>query len=162
MPSLRAAIQYEFDQKTGLLPANHIWHLENDQSLMLAEWLGTLEERALNESAVKMAEHAVNQEFDQLTPEDVRAKIATAVSKTAVKFGEFRTMHLSQEVISAMEYKNLHRGENTKMWSWAHLTETGYRGGFFKYVPGTTPVMKADDVLDYLSLLYCLMVHDAE
>ena len=48
------------------------------------------------------------------------------------------------------------------MWSWDHLTANGYRGAFYKFVPGETPVMKADDVLDYLSLLYCLMVHDAE
>ena len=129
---------------------------------MLAEWPGTLEERALNESAKKMAEHAVNQEFDQLTPEDVRAKIATAVSKTAVKFGEFRTMQLSPEVIRELEYKNLNRGEGKKMWSWDHLTANGYRGGFYKFVPGETPVMKAADVLDYLSLLYCLMLHEAE
>ena len=44
--------------KKGLIPANHLWHLEATGEVMLAEWPATLEELAINEAAVKMAEHA--------------------------------------------------------------------------------------------------------
>ena len=37
-------------------------------------------------------------------------------------------------------------------------TATG--GGFYKFVEGETPVMKAADCMDFLSLLYCLMLKD--
>ena len=147
-------------KKPGLLPANHIWHLEKDQSLMLAEWPDTVTEKAINESAVKMAEHATKQEFDKLTHDEVKIKIASAVSKTAVKVGEFRTMQLKQKVMSDIAYKNSTRGAKTHEYSWAHLTATGYRGTFYKFVEGVTPVMKAADCMDYLSLLYCLMLHE--
>ena len=77
---------------------------------MLAEWPDTVAEKAINESALKMAEHATKQEFDKLTHDEVKIKIATAVSKTAVKAGEFRTMQLRQEVIDKIAHKNLTRG----------------------------------------------------
>ena len=48
----------------------------------------------------------------------------------------------------------------TLPYSWAHLIENGYRGAFYKFVEGETPVMKAADCMDYLSLLYCLMLKD--
>ena len=81
------------------MPANHIWHLEKSESFMLAAWPDTLTEKAINESAAVMAEHATKQEFDKLTHDEVKIKIASAVSKTAVKCGTFRTMQLSQEVV---------------------------------------------------------------
>ena len=146
-------------KKPGLLPANHIWHLEKDQSLMLAEWPDTVTEKAINESAAVMAEHATKQEFDKLTHDEVKIKIASAVSKTAVKVGEFRTMQLKQKVMSDIAFKNSTRGAKTHEYSWAHLAN-GYRGTFYKFVEGVTPVMKAADCMDYLSLLYCLMLHE--
>ena len=127
---------------------------------MLAEWPDTVTEKAINESAVKMAEHATKQEFDKLTHDEVKIKIASAVSKTAVKVGEFRTMQLKQKVMSDIAYKNSTRGAKTHEYSWAHLTATGYRGTFYKFVEGVTPVMKAADCMVYLSLLYCLMLHE--
>ena len=45
-------------------------------------------------------------------------------------------------------------------YSWAHLIENGYRGAFYKFVKGETPVMKAADCMDFLSLLYCLMLYE--
>ena len=82
---------------------------------MLAEWPDTVTEKAINESAVKMAEHATKQEFDKLTHDEVKIKIASAVSKTAVKFvGVFRTMQLTQKVIDDIAHKNSTRGEKPK------------------------------------------------
>ena len=127
---------------------------------MLAEWLDTVTELAINESAVKVAQHATKQEFDKLTHEEVKIKIASAVSKTAVKCGTFRTMQLSQEVISELKRLNSMRGAGKHAYSWDHVTVTGYRGAFYKFVEGETPVMKAADCLDYLSLLYCLMLYE--
>ena len=147
-------------RKPGLMPANHIWHLEKDKSLMLAEWPDTVTEMAIQESAAVMAEHATKQEFDKLTHEEVKIKIASAVSKTAVKVGEFSTMPLSLKVMNDLAYKNSTRGKNTQPYSWAHLTTTGYRGTFYKFVEGGTPVMKAADCLDFLSLLYCKMLYE--
>ena len=69
-------------------------------------------------------------------------------------------MQLSREVISDIAYKNSTRGAKTLPFSWAHLTANGYRGTFYKFVEGKTPVMKAADCMDYLSLLYCLMLHE--
>ena len=139
------------------MQANHIWHLEKSESFMLAEWPDTVTEKAINESAAVMAEHATKQDFNKLTHDEVEIKIATAVSKTAVKVGEFRTMQLSRKVISDMECKNSTRGAKTLPYSWAHLIENGYRGAFYKFVEGETPVMKAADCMDFLSLMYCLM-----
>ena len=147
-------------RKPGLMPANHIWHLDKDNSVMLAEWPDSVTEMAIQDSAAKMAEHATKQKFDQLTHEQVKIKIASAVSKTAVKVGEFRTMQLSLKVMSDLAYKNSTRGKNTLEYSWAHLTANGYRGTFYKFVEGETPVMKAADCMDYLSLLYCLMLYE--
>ena len=48
---------------------------------MLAEWPDSLTERAINESAVVMAEHAEKRQFDKLSHDDVKLKIASAVSK---------------------------------------------------------------------------------
>ena len=138
------------------MQAMHIWHFENSESFMLAEWPDTLTEKAINESAAVMAEHATKQDFNKLTHDEVEIRIATAVSKTAVKVGEFRTMQLSRKVISDIEHKNLTRGANARPYSWAHLNN-GYRGTFYKFVKGETPVMKAADCMDYLSLLYCLV-----
>ena len=142
------------------MPANHIWHLDKDKSVMLAEWPDTVTEMAIQESAAVMAEHATKQEFDKLTHEEVKIKIASAVSKTAVKVGEFRTMQLSGKVISDIHFKNSTRGAKTLAYSWAHLIENGYRGAFYKFVEGETPVMKAADCMDFLSLLYCLMLSE--
>ena len=142
------------------MPANHMWHLEKDQSVMLAEWPDTVTELAINESAAVMAEHAMKQEFDKLSHHEVNIKIACAVSKTAVKCGEFRTMQLSEKVMSDIAHLNSTRGARTLEYSWAHLTANGYKGTFYKFVKGVTPVMKAADCMDYLSLLYCLMLHE--
>ena len=127
---------------------------------MLAEWPDSLTEKAINESAVVMAEHAEKQQFDKLSHDEVKVKIASAVSKTAVNFGEFRTMQLTGKVISDIKHLNSTRGERKLAYSWDHLTVNGYMGTFYKFVPGVTPVMKASECMDYLSLLYCLMLHE--
>ena len=142
------------------MQANHVWHLENSKRLMLAEWPDTLSERAINESAAVMAEHATKEDFNTLTPHEVNIKIASAVSQTAVKAGEFRTMQLSEKVIRDIHLKNSTRGTKTLEYSWDHLIENGYRGGFYKFIEGETPVMKAADCMDFLSLLYCLMLSE--
>ena len=126
---------------------------------MLAEWPDTVSERAFNESAAAMAEHAVQQQFDKLSHLEVSAMIASAVSKTAVTFGEFKTMQLTESVISRIKALNADRGYKKKPYSWDHLLAYGYRGTFFKFSPGETPVMKAAECMDYLSLLYCLMLN---
>ena len=147
-------------RKPGLMPANHIWHLDKDNTVMLAEWPDSVSEKAIQESAATLAEHATKQKFDQLTHAQVKLKIASAVSKTAVKLGVFKTRPLSQQVMNDLAHKNSTRGKDTKPYSWDHLTTTGYRGTFYKFVEGVTPVMKAADCMDYLSLLYCLMLHE--
>ena len=49
----------------------------------------------------------------------------------------------------------------TLEYSWDHIiAKGGYTGTFYKYVEGQSPVMKAADCLDYLAMLYCLMLHD--
>ena len=126
---------------------------------MLAEWPDTVTEQAINKSAVEVAQHATKQEFDKLTHEEVKTKIASAVSTTAVKCGTFRTMQLSPMVISELERLNSNRGAGKHAYSWDHLTD-GYRGAFYKFVQGETPVMPAASCLDYLSLLYCLMLYE--
>ena len=81
---------------------------------MLAEWPDTVSERAFNESAAAMAEHAVQQQFDKLSHMEVSAMIASAVSKTAVTFGEFKTMQLTETVISRIKDLNANRGEKSR------------------------------------------------
>ena len=82
---------------------------------MLAEWPDTVTEMAIQDSAAKMAEHATKQKFDQLTRDQVKIKIASAVSKTAVKLTSFKTMELSPVTISAVANMNAQRGKNTPL-----------------------------------------------
>ena len=146
--------------KPGLMPANHIWHLEKEQSLMLAEWPDSLTERSINETAEKLAEHATEQKFNELSHEEVKLKIASAVSKMAVKLTSFKTMQLSPQTISAVANINAARGKNLE-YSWDHIeAKGGYTGSFYKFVEGETPVMKAADCMDLLAMVYCLMLHD--
>ena len=142
------------------MPANYIWHLETNQSVMLAEWPDIVTVKAINESAAVMAEHAVKQQFDKLSHSEVKMKIALAVSMTAVRCGEFRTMKLSEKVMTHIAHLNSNCGATTLPYSCDHLIANGYRGTFYKFVPGVTPVMKAADCMDYLSLLYCLMLKE--
>ena len=141
--------------KRGIVPGNYIWHFEEDQSVILAEWPDTVTENAMNESAALMAEHAVTHEFDKLSHSEVQVKIALAVSKTAVKCGELRTMKLSDKVMTHIAHRNANCGTTKLPYSCDHLIANGYRGSFYKFVPGVTPVMKAADCMDYLSLMFC-------
>ena len=145
--------------KTGLIPANHIWHIEATGEFMLAEWPETLEEKSINEAAVKMAEHAADVHFTDLSHEELRLRIGEVVASHGVKFAALTTMQLSPAVISAVETLNANRGKRLP-YSWDHIKD-GYTGGFYKYTQGETPVMKSDQVKDYLALVYCLMLHDA-
>ena len=67
-------------------------------------------------------------------------------------------MKLDQKVISAVETLNAHRGKNLP-YNWDHI-KNGYKGSFYKYTKDETPVMKSDQLKDYLALLYCLMRRD--
>ena len=151
--------------KTGLIPANHIWHIETTGEFMLAEWPETLEEKSINEAAVKMAEHAADVHFTDLSHEELQLKIGEVVAKHGVKFAGFTTMQLSPAAISAVAtmHKNRHRSRSrsrTTPYSWDHI-KGGYTGGFYKYHRGETPVMKSDQVKEYLALVYCLMKQEA-
>ena len=95
---------------------------------MLAEWPDSVADKAINESAALCAEHATNQQFVKLTHEEVKVKIAAAVSLTAVKAGVFRTMVLSEAVIQQIKLLNENRGAKKKPYSWAHLEANGYMG----------------------------------
>ena len=67
-------------------------------------------------------------------------------------------MQLSPAVISNATTLNAHRGTSLP-YSWDHIKD-GYTGGFYKYTKGVTPVMKSDQVKDYLSLVYERMLWD--
>ena len=96
--------------KLGLIPANHIWHIETTGEFMLAEWPETLEEKSINEAAVKMAEHAADVHFTDLSHEELQLKIGEVVAKHGVKLAGFTTMQLSPAVISNVTTLNAHRG----------------------------------------------------
>ena len=126
---------------------------------MLAEWPETLEEKSINEAAVKMAEHVANVHFTDLSQEELRLKIGEVVASHGVKFAGFTRMQLSPAVISAVTTLNANRGKKLA-YSWDHIKD-GYTGGFYKYTKGVTPVMKFDQVKDYLALVYGRMLQDA-
>ena len=142
--------------KTGLIPANHIWHLETTGQLMLAEWPESLEEKSINEGAVLMAEHAAQQKFTELSREEVELKIGEVVANHVVPKPLFEKMQLSDKVIDAVTWLNNTRGNGELPYSWDHI-KTGFTGGFYKYIEGESPVMKSDQVKDYLAMLYCLI-----
>ena len=125
----------------------------------MAKWPESLEEKSINETAVKMAEHAADVRFTDLSHEELRLRIGEVVANHGVKFATFTTMQLSPAVISQVTTLNANRGKN-KPYSWDHIKD-GYTGGFYTYTKGVTPVMKSDQVKDYLALVYCLMLHDA-
>ena len=80
---------------------------------MLAEWPDSISELAINESAAVLAEHATKQKLNELTHDEVKIKIASVVSKTAVKLTSFKTMELSPVTISAVANLNAQRGNTT-------------------------------------------------
>ena len=81
------------------------------------------------------------------------------MAKHGVKFAGFTTMQLSPTVISNVTALNAHRGKSHP-YSWDHI-KNGYKGSFYKYTKDETPVMKSDQLKDYLALVYCLMLQDA-
>ena len=142
--------------KTGLIPANHLWHSEFTGEFMLAEGPESCAEKCINEFKVKMAEHAADVHFTDLSHEELQLKIGEVVAKHGVKFAWF--MQLSPAVISNVTTLNAHRGTSLP-YSWDHIKD-GYTGSFYKYTKGVTPVMKSDQVKDYLALVYCRMLQD--
>ena len=140
--------------KTGLIPANHLWHLEATGEVMLAVRPGTLEENAINEAAVLLAEHAANVRFTDLTQDELQLKMGEVVASHGMK-AEFTTMQLSPAVIKCVEDLSARR-PGKPAYSYKHV-EQGFSGGCFKYRPGETPVMNADGVNGDLALIYCLM-----
>ena len=143
--------------KPGLIPTNYIWHLEKTGQLMLAEWPETLEEKSINESAALMAEHAMKQKFTELSREEVQLKIFQVVAKSAIKQNPmFKKRQLTPDTIATIQALNDNMGKKKKPYSWDHIKD-GFTGGFYKYIPGVTPVMKSDQVKDYLAMLYCLI-----
>ena len=131
--------------------------LEKSGQLMLAEWPETLEEKSINESAVLMAEHAMKQKFTELSREEVQLKIGQVVAKHAIKLTDlFKKRQLTPDTIATIQALNDNMGKKKKPYSWDHIKD-GFTGGFYKYIPGVTPVMKSDQVKDYLAMLYCLI-----
>ena len=106
---------------------------------MLAEWPDTVSERAFNESAAAMAEHAVQQQFDKLSHMEVSAMIASAVSKTAVSFGEFKTMQLTETVISRIKALNADRGHKKKAVQLGPPACLWLQGDILQIFPGRDP-----------------------
>ena len=143
--------------KTGLIPTNYIWHLEKTGQLMLAEWPETLEEKSINESAALMAEWASQKKFTELSREEVQLKIGEVVANHGFKLTSlFKKMQLSPSVIARIQHLNDTRGKGKLPYSWDHL-KNGFTGAFYKYIEGVTPVMKSDQVKDYLAMVYCLI-----
>ena len=124
--------------KTGLIPANHLWHLEAAGEAMLTMWPETLEEKAINEAAMTMAEHAAKVRFTDLTREQLHVKIGSVVATHSIKMEKFTTMKLDQKVISAVENLSAHRGAKRHPYNWDHI-KNGYKGSFYKYIKDETP-----------------------
>ena len=76
------------------------------------------------------------------------------VASTGVKYDKFKTMQLSQTVISKVTDMNATRSSKKHPFTWDHIKD-GYTGGFYKYIEGVSPVMKSEQVNDYLALVYC-------
>ena len=98
------------------------------------------------------------QRFTELSPDEIKAKLGEVVARHGFK-STFTRMQLTPNVIRNVQHLNANRG-NKPAWSYSHL-EDGFRGGFFKYVEGQTPVMKSDGVKDFLALVFCLMREQA-
>ena len=88
-------------------------------------------------------------------------KIGEVVANHSVKCAglEFKKMPLTQAVKRAIEALNASRGGKLP-YSWEHISE-GYTGGFYQYEDGKTPVMKSEQVKDYLAMAYCLYSQNA-
>ena len=141
-----------------LIPANHIWHIEATGELMLAEWPSSLEERFINEMAVVQAERTAGVRFANLSREEVRLRIREVVASHRPRIG-FATMQLSPGVIRTVEDLNAYRGKNLP-YTWDHI-KNGYTGGFYKYIPGETLVMKSDEVTIMVIMIVCRMREEA-
>ena len=82
--------------KPGLIPANHAWDLETTGQVMLAERPESLEERAINEAATKMAEHAHSLHFTDLSTQDVQLMLGEMVASHSMK-ADFQLRPLSRK-----------------------------------------------------------------
>ena len=85
----------------------------------------------------------------------MRLRIGEMVAIHGVKDSKFTTMQLSDRVKSCVDSLNASHGKKPA-YGWEHIKD-GFIGGFYKYIEGVTPVMKSEQVKDYLALLYCLI-----
>ena len=142
--------------KPGLIPANHIWHMQATNDFMLAEQPESLAEKSIYEAAVAMAERAADVHFTNLSQDELRARIGQVVADHGVKFPGFTTRQLSQTVISAVTSLNANPSAKKHPYAWDHLND-GYTGGFYRYTK-ETPIIKSEQLKDFLAMVYCLML----
>jgi hypothetical protein len=138
---------------TSNIPAHFVFWLEAKGEGMLSEWAAGAEENAIVEFQAALAEETLG-DLRQLPTGELMAKLALFVKQHRVP-AHFQEMQLSPSVKSYIDGQNAQRSKR-KPWSYSHL-EGGFRGTFFEYKEGVTPVMSAEDTKSFLAMIKVLI-----
>ena len=143
---------YRAGSKTdAVLPGHHIWVLERERRVILAEWPESAEEDTIGRLMLNFKEEDLG-DLQALSADELQDTIMKMVDASSMPCF-FEKMQLKAETIAYLEGENLKRTKQKK-WGWSHL-EAGFEGTFCKHGPGNA-IMSRKDVKIFLAALFCL------
>ena len=135
----------------ALLPAQFVMQMPS--GLILSEWPGSAEENALADMMSSLAEEEMGQKAQLLNEEDLVKQIWEVTNRHCVDIPKFRDMKLSAEVRAYVEEQNRSQPKK-RQWSFAHLADGVFRGGFFKYDKEQAFIMTTEQTKMWLALVH--------
>jgi hypothetical protein len=143
---------YRAGSKTdAVLPGHHIWVLEREQRVILAEWPESAEEDTIGRLMLNFKEEDLG-DYEQMSVDQLQDTIVSMVNASSMPCF-FERMELKPATIAYLEEENRKRTRQKK-WGWSHLMD-GFEGTFYKHAPGNA-IMTRKDVKIFLAALYCL------
>jgi len=152
-PVCHLAYQSKAKRHAGvpLLPAQFVLQLPS--GLILSEWPGSAEENALAEMMSTLAEEDLGQDAHLLNEVELTTKIWEVTNRHCVDIPKIRDMELSAEVRAYVKAQNRYRTKK-RQWSFAHLADGVFRGGFFKYDKEQAFIMTTEQTKMWLALVH--------
>jgi hypothetical protein len=135
----------------SVLPGHHVWVLEREQRVILAEWPESAEEDTIGALMANLQQEDLK-DYEQLSVDQLQDKIVELVNKVSMPLS-FESMQLKAPTVAYLEEENRKRTRQKK-WGWSHLAD-GFRGTFYRHADDNV-VMTRKDVKIFLAALSCL------
>ena len=133
------------------LPGHHLWVMEAEAKIILAEWPNSAEEDALGKMMQVM--HADDlAPFEKMDSAELQEAVISMINKCAMP-ANFEALTVTPAIIKYFEEENKKLAR--QQWSWDHLLD-GFNGAFYLHKE-TDPVMLKDDVKIFLASLNVLV-----